>query len=198
MRRRVEMAKSTSLPSERVRGNPFKRMKLLRSRNLPPCRRDGRNSENDPRESPLALEDGTHILVEADRVVVPVENQPVAAGAATFLREGQNVLEKRLPGAPVPGIGMDVDVLEIECGFSCEGRVGLEEEGVGEKVAVLVLDDKGFRRRFLAEKSLAEGTGIGLDLMGQVLEGGEFEDKAVDGFAILGAGGAEFRHGREG
>src|SRR5437667_8390644 len=90
-----------------------------------------------PVHRPLGVRFGAELLVEADRVDVPVEHRPLHAAAVALHGDLREVDEQR-SAESLAAVGLEhIEVLEVEPGLGEESRVVVKEEREPDRRAVL-------------------------------------------------------------
>src|SRR3979411_1894167 len=89
-------------------------------------------------DGPLRVRPGPESLVETDRILVPVEDRPFQARAATFHGDGGKAREQRSADASA-AVRLDhEEVLEVDPGLGQERREAMKEQRKSDRPPVLL------------------------------------------------------------
>ena len=136
----------------------------------------------DAHDAPLVEHVGSHLLVEVDGGLVPVEDVPLES-VATLEGDGGKAAEEGFGDASAAELGTDEEVFEVDAGVAAprgvEGEVEGEGGGLGHSVFGPFGDEAG--EDFLRAEAVAEEVGFGgYDLVGLALVGGQVADESED------------------
>lgn len=135
---------------------------------------------------------GSHLLVEVDSGLVPVEDVPLKAIAA-FEGDGGEAAEEGFGDAFATELGADEEVFEMDASVAAPGGIEGEVEGEGGGLVVPLGDEAG--EDFLRAETVAEEVGFGGDDgVRLALVGGEVADEGEDLGDVGGGGGADIEH----
>src|SRR5438477_2215808 len=91
----------------------------------------------EPVHGPLGVRFGAELLVEADRVDVPVQHRPLEAAAVALHRDLGELDQQRFADALAAVRLRHVEVLEVQPGLGQERRVVVKEEREPDRLSVV-------------------------------------------------------------
>ncbi len=147
----------------------------------------------DAHDAPLVEHVGSHLFVEVDGGLVPVEDVPLEA-VAVLEGYGGEVAEEGFGDSSAAELGADEEVFEVDAGVAAPGGVEGEVEGEGGGLGYSVFGPLGDEagEDFLRAEAVAEEVGFGgYDGVGLALVGGEVADEGEDLGDVVGCGGAD-------
>ena len=146
----------------------------------------------DAHDAPLVEHVGSHLLVEVDGGLVPVEDVPLEAVAA-LEGDGGEVAEEGFGDASAAELWADEEVFEVDARVAAPGGIEGEVEGEGGGMAVPFGDETG--EDFLRAEAVAEEVGFGGYYgVGLALVGSEVADEGEDLGYVRRHGGTDFEH----
>ena len=150
----------------------------------------------DAHDAPLVEHVGSHLLVEVDGGLVPVEDVPLEAVAALEGDRGE-AAEEGFGDASAAELGADEEVFEVDACVTAPSGVEGEVEGEGGGFGYSVfgpLGDEALKDRARAE-AVAEEVGFGGYYgVGLALVGSEVADEGEDLGYVRRHGGTDFEH----
>jgi hypothetical protein len=142
---------------------------------------------------PLRLHNGSQLVVEVDRGLVPIEDAPLEARAAFGYGDSCDAGEEGFADSLPAMFGTDVEIFEVDACVAAPGGVVVEVEGKAggrRGVCFRQLGDDAVEAFGFAE-AVAEEIGFGgVDGVGFAFVGGEVADEGEDLRDVGGSGGA--------